>query len=178
MATFPYTFTNKSSQQKVPGYLKNGYKAFAIIRDGDVVGNVWYVTKGNSRLDYVHPRLKWFGINLAVDEVFLFDLFVVPDERVKSTTTYFFVKALELLRDKGFNKAYGDYVADNIPAMWLHRTLGYRERPGIVLKRYFLFESAVPRVAGNVSEVDASKLNRQRCDKRSHHGPVSAKKKS
>jgi GNAT superfamily N-acetyltransferase len=161
-ASFPFTYAYKSRQQKVDGYLDNGFRAFTIIRDSEVVGDIWFATRDKARLDYIHPRLKWFGIKLAQDEVFLFDLFVVPDERGKSITAYFFTKALETLRDRGYKKAYGDYVANNIPAMWLHRTLGYRERPGVVLKRFFLFESAAPLVTRAVSHCDVNRLNWKR----------------
>lgn len=158
-ASFPFTYAHKSRRQRVDEYLANGFSAFAIVRDYEVVGDVWFASADKARLDYVHPRLKWFGINLARDEVFLFDLFVVPDERGKSITTYFFSRALETLRDRGYTKAYGDYVANNLPAMWLHRTLGYRERPGVVLKRYLLFESAAALAPREADTLEVKRLN-------------------
>ena len=156
LTTSSYTYAFKSRQQKAQGYFDNGFKSFAIVIDEEVVGDLWYVTRSDARLDHIHPRLKWFGIELAEDEVFMFDLFVVPDERGKAITTYFFSNALNILHDRGYTKAYGDYVSGNIPAMWLHRILGYKERPGIDMKRYFLYESATPLAPGKVPGVDAN----------------------
>jgi len=35
--------------------------------------------------------------------------------------------ALKALKDKGYERVYGYCTADNLPALWVHRIMGYKE---------------------------------------------------
>jgi hypothetical protein len=46
------------------------------------------------------------------------------------------------LRKKGFKKAYGYFYLKNIPALWMHRTLRWRELKHVRVTRFFIFRKA------------------------------------
>ncbi len=121
-------------------YFRQGYRMIAMVRDGEVVGDVWYVSKQNARHPRVHPHLDWFGIDLRDDGVYMFDMYVDAGKRGGGMTTYFLSRVLQMMRESGVRKSYGCFVSDNIPAMWMHRLSGYRELPRCIVRRFFLYE--------------------------------------
>jgi len=123
-------------------FFDRGWSAFAVVKDDQVIGDVWVAAPGRSRVPYVHPHVDFFGFQLGDHGVYMFDMYVVPDERGKAISTSFLLCALHRLAGRGYHRAYGYFAADNVPALWVHRMLGYEERPRVTLKRYGLFESA------------------------------------
>ncbi|MBE0575221.1 MAG: hypothetical protein IH613_04905 [Desulfuromonadales bacterium] len=142
-----YRYSLKSRYERAGQYFKQGFKTFVLVKGQDIIGDVWYVNKANSRMQCIHPRVKWFGIQMGPDDVYMFDLYMKPNERGGALTTTFMAGVLKLLKDKGFTKAYGDYVVTNIPALWIHRMLGYKEMPVFVVKRYFIYEVGSPGIS-------------------------------
>ena len=116
--------------------------SFAMVRDGVVIGDLWYVSRATSRAPRLHPHLQWFGIDPGPDEVYMFDMQVDPNERGNSLTTWFLTSVLFKLRENGYNKAYGYFAAQNVPALWVHRLIGYEEKPHFVVQRFLLYETA------------------------------------
>ncbi len=112
-----------------------------MVRGEEVVGDVWYVSRQTARHPRVHPHLDWFGIDLKDDEVYMFDMYVDAGKRGGGLTTYFHGSVLQMMRRKGVRTSYGCYVAKNIPAMWMHRLIGYTELPRCIVRRYFLYET-------------------------------------
>jgi len=135
-------YHRRSRFLRAGAFVDRGYRGFAAIKDGRVVADIWG-SFPDSR-GPVHPHVAWFGFDLRDDGVYLFDFHVQADERGKSISTPFLVHVLHSLRDRGYRYAYGYYAADNTPALWFHRMLGYEERPPVTLKRFLLFESAEP----------------------------------
>jgi GNAT superfamily N-acetyltransferase len=130
----------ESRRERAARYFRRGYRNIAMARDGKVVGDVWYVSPGTARTRRIHPHVRWFGLDLRDDEVYMFDMRVHSDERGGGLATYFMGSALRHLREKGVRKAYGYFAAKNTPALWVHRLLGWRERPRFALQRFFLYE--------------------------------------
>jgi GNAT superfamily N-acetyltransferase len=135
-------FPISSRIEKATNYFRQGYRMIAMVRDGQVVGDIWYVCRKMNSLPACHPHLGRFGIYLEDDEVYMFDMFVHDEQRGGGLATYFHCKALQLLRDRGFRKNYGCFDPSYTPAMWMHRILGYRELPRYELRRFFyLYET-------------------------------------
>lgn len=139
-----FEYPLKSRYEKAVRNIKKGFKTFAIVKNNHIMGDIWYVTKSSSKLKIVHPDLKLLGITLGSDEVYLFDMYVTPDERGKAIATSFMGSVLHTLKNRGFNKAYGFFVANNIPALWVHRLLGYKELQRISVKRYLFIQTSKP----------------------------------
>lgn len=138
--TLRYPSRSRLTRRKV--FFNRGYRSFAMIRDGVVIGDVWYVARATSNHSPLHRHLEWFGIELGPRDVYMFDLHVLEEERGNSLTTWFMTSVLALLRDRGYEKAYGYFAAGNMPALWLHRLIGFKERAHVVLHRFLFFESA------------------------------------
>ena len=135
----------RSRRERVERCFRLGYGSFAMVRDGNVIGDLWYVSRATSGAPRLHPHLQWFGIDLGPDEVYMFDMQVDPKERGNSLTTWFLTSVLFRLRDSGYNKAYGYFAAQNVPALWVHRLIGYEEKPHFVVQRFLLYETAHPK---------------------------------
>lgn len=132
----------RSRRERVERCFRLGYRSFAMVRDGVVIGDLWYVTRATSRAPRLHPHLQWFGIDLGADEVYMFDMHVDQKERGNSLTTWFLTSVLCKLRDNGLHMAYGYFAAHNVPALWVHRLIGYEEKPHFVVQRFLLYETA------------------------------------
>lgn len=129
----------KSRRLKRVRNLDRRYRGFGLIRDNEVIGDVWYFDRTGSSGGKNHPDVKRLGIPLADNEVYLFDMYVKPEERGGGLVNFMMWNALRALKERGFVKAYGYYVTGNVPALWVHRTLGYREVSKLKWRKsYFL----------------------------------------
>lgn len=115
------------SKVKARRYFRNGFRGVAAQRDDHVVGSVWSVTRSDSRLRWVHDDLRRLRIRLADDEAYMFDMYIEPEHRGVALSTALFRAAFRSLRARGVAKVKGYYVVDNLPALWMHRVMAYRE---------------------------------------------------
>jgi GNAT superfamily N-acetyltransferase len=138
----------KSRGEKAVINLARGYRYFVLVRDGVAIADLWYVTKESATADGIRKYLRWFGIELGEKEAYMFDLQVSPDARGKAHATYFLASVLHRMQEKGFSRVYGYFDAHNIPALWVHRLLGYKERPRLLVKKLFVYERATLDVHG------------------------------
>jgi GNAT superfamily N-acetyltransferase len=136
----------KSRSERVARYVKKGYQSFCLVKNRQIIGDLWYVPRSSARTEVLHPCLRWFGITLSDDEVYMFDMYMAPDFRGDGITTFFMNSTLHLLRKKGFNRAYGYFANHNISALWVHRIIGWQELEHFEVKRFFLHETAKPKV--------------------------------
>jgi len=134
-----------SRKARASRYFRKGYRSFALVKEGEVLGDLWYVSKKDARAKVVHPHVDWFGIDLRDDDVYMFDMYFTPDGRGQALSTYFMNSVLHKLRESGYQNAYGYFASHNIPALWVHRLVGFRELPRFALRRYFLFETCKPK---------------------------------
>lgn len=120
-------FHLKSRYLKMLKNLDKGYQGFAIVKGDEVIGDIWYVSLTQSKTVMKYPDLKLLNIHLNEKDVYMFDMYLKPEERGGGMVNFLLSGALNALKNKGFLKVYGYYTADNIPALWVHRTLGYQE---------------------------------------------------
>jgi hypothetical protein len=64
-------------------------------------------------------------------------MFIKPEERGNALAAPLLTASLYSLKEKGFVRAYGNYMKGNIPALWMHRLMKYDERPAVSVKRFF-----------------------------------------
>lgn len=131
------TYPLRSRQLKLRNNLINGYQTFAVTKNSEVLGDLWYVGRNNLEEKCSHPDLKWLNLKLAPKEAYLFDMYIDPQKRGGGLVNYLFSRSLEALKTQGFAKVYGFYEADNFPALWMHRTMGYEEIERLKLKKLF-----------------------------------------
>jgi len=135
---YKLTYSMKNRYLKTLHYFDKGYKAFAIIRNNEVIGDLWYTTSSNSKQSFIHPDLKWLNIDLGEKDVYTFDIYIKQEERGNRISITFWTFVCNALQRKGFEKVCGYVWADNIPALWLYRMLRWKELKRVKMWR-FLF---------------------------------------
>jgi len=116
-----------SRRLKVLYNTRSGYYAFAVVSNGEIIGDIWCATPRSVKTDPIHPDLPWLGITCGRNEAYMFDMYVIPDSRGKVITSFLLGNALNRLKEDGFDKVYGFYEKSNLPALWTHRLFGYAE---------------------------------------------------
>ncbi len=131
----------KSRSRKAKYNSKKGYGALVLIKDGKIIGDIWFTAKTNDKLKYNlnHSDLKLLGIELRKGEAYAFDMYVAESERGKDLSTRFMASAMNYLKEMGITRVYGYYLKNNIPALWIHKLIGFKELPEVLLSRFFLF---------------------------------------
>lgn len=135
-------FPVKSRRLQVKTNLRKGYKMFALIKQGRMIGDIWF-TQVDDKRRAPHRDLKIFKMDLGPSEAYAFDLYVLKEERGKDLTTSFMTNALREMRALGLTRVYGCYMAKNVPALWIHRLIGYKELPRVKVRNFLGYRTAV-----------------------------------
>lgn len=133
----------KSRGLQVKKNLRKGYRSFVIIKQDKIIGDIWF-TRANATNRRPHKDLEVLGIDLGPQDAYAFDLYVSKQERGKDLTTSFMTNALRELRSQGVSRVYGYYRVKNIPALWIHRLIGYKEMPKVRIRNFLWFRTSLP----------------------------------
>jgi GNAT superfamily N-acetyltransferase len=137
-----YTYRIKSRFLKAKKNITKGYRAFAIVHDDLIIGDIWFVSRKASRHHRLHKDVDLLRLNPGPDDVYMFDMFIDPVERGKNIAVLLMGCSLARLRELGFLKAFGYFEAKNIPALWVHRTLKFTELNRVFISRYLFFRTS------------------------------------
>ena len=130
---------SKVRYMKALRYLKKGYSGYGIVRDNEVIGDIWCFTC--NKPPEIHPDVVFFNIKCAPNECYLFDMYMSPLERGnRNIATYLERVVLRNLSKKGYEKAYGYVWADNVPALWVHRIIKWKEKRRLKINRFLGFK--------------------------------------
>lgn len=130
-------FVEPSRRYKAIRNLKRGLRGFSLIKDSKVVGDMWCIAPTEANKPVRHPDLEMLGIHAKENEVYAFDMLIDPSFRGKNLAVPI-QRALQLaLKAEGYTRFYGFYWQDNIPAMWMHRSLKFKELPKRWVSRFF-----------------------------------------
>jgi len=130
--------------RKARYYLGKGWGGYAHLKGKSVLGDLWYAPIPDGPDEPVHPDVAWLGIRAEGKAVYTFDMFLHPDERGNNLAFHLQRAALQDLRRKGFDRAYGFYWADNIAALWMHRTLRWKPLKRRQSDRFFFYRRSRP----------------------------------
>jgi GNAT superfamily N-acetyltransferase len=144
-AVEPMIKTN-SRRLKVGHNTQSGFYAFAVVSNGEIIGDIWCATPREVKTEPIHSDLPWLGITCGKNDAYMFDMYVVPDSRGKVVTSYLLGGALAHLKQAGFDKVYGFYEKNNLPALWTHRLFGYSELGKRKSFRFLFFKKTEPLV--------------------------------
>jgi GNAT superfamily N-acetyltransferase len=117
--------------------LKRGWCGFAITKDSTVVGDVWCVKPGKDGKRISHSDLKMLGIICEEGDAYAFDMFIAPEFRGKNLAVPLQKSLQATLKMEGCQRVYGNYWNDNLPALWMHRMLKFKELPKRRISRFF-----------------------------------------
>jgi GNAT superfamily N-acetyltransferase len=132
------TYPIKNRHLKAEYYLKTGYRGFAMVNAGAVSGDIWCAVSTDQRYGLMHPDESWLNIRCEKSEAYTFDMYLNPEKRGSNLAAALQNGALHELRNQGFTKAYGFFWADNIAALWVHRTLRWKELKRVKASRFIL----------------------------------------
>ena len=131
-----------SRRLKQSYHTRSGYYAYAVVSNGEIIGDIWCATPERVGRDPIHSDLTWLGIECGEKEAYMFDMYVVPKHRGKVVTGFLLGNALGHLKKSGFDRAYGFYDQGNLPALWIHRLFGYTELEKRRVRRVLLYKSS------------------------------------
>ena len=138
-----------SRKLKVIHNTRSGFYAYAVVSNGEIIGDIWCATPRESKSDPIHPDLPWLGITCGKNDAYMFDMYVAPDSRGKVITSYLLGSALHHLKEAGFDKVYGFYEKSNLPALWTHRLFGYCELAKRKSFRFLFYKKTEPVTSGD-----------------------------
>lgn len=116
-----------SRRLKETHHTRSGYYAYAVVSNGEIIGDIWCATPDHVNRSPIHPDLTWLGIECGEHDAYMYDMYVAPKYRGKVVTGFLLGNALAHLKESGFERVYGFYEKNNLPALWVHRLFGYAE---------------------------------------------------
>lgn len=138
LKTQKWSFAVPSRGIKAYRNLKRGLRGFAVAKGSVILGDVWCVMPNGVKNIAQHPDLEMLGITCKPDEAYGMDMLISSDHRGQNLATPLQRYMHSVLKSEGYAKMYGYYWNDNIPAMWMHRMLHFKELPKRKVSR-FLF---------------------------------------
>jgi hypothetical protein len=133
-----YFYQVKSRSLKMQHNVDKGFRAFAAVSGKTIVGDIWYTTSETTRHSHLHEDMDLLFVTPGPKDVYMFDMFVDPIHRGNSTALFLMKNALFQLAVKGYEKVFGYVDAKNIPAIWIHRVLNFKELDRVLISRYFI----------------------------------------
>ena len=136
-----WAFAVQSRAIKAHSKLKRGIRGFAFVSGQMVIGDVWCITPPIGQ-SISHPEFRILGLTSAAHEAFAFDMLIDPKYRGKNLAAPLQRSLQHALKKEGFLKVYGSYYDDNLPALWMHRMLKFKELPKRKVTRFFFYSKA------------------------------------
>lgn len=84
-----------------------------------------------------HSDLKMLGIACEEGDAYAFDMLIAPKYRGKNLAVPLQKSLQATLKKEGCQRVYGFYWDDNLPALWMHRMLKFKELPKKRISRFF-----------------------------------------
>lgn len=110
--------------------LHDGCTGMVAFRDDELVGYYWWVDADTGR-DHRDLTRLGLGIELAADEVYGFDFFILAEHRGGGGAVEFLHAVESGLHELGYERLWGYVDAANRPARWLYTMRGYRPVRGV-----------------------------------------------
>lgn len=132
-----WRYATASRGIKAEHYLQQGRRNFAIAHGNLIVADIWCEPPCTETRRVRHPDLKLFGFDCHPGETYAFDAFIDPAYRGHNLAAPLQRFLQQTLKREGCTKVYGNYYDDNIPAMWMHRMLRFKELPKRQVSRFF-----------------------------------------
>jgi GNAT superfamily N-acetyltransferase len=144
LCTVNWTFKVASRYFKACRNLKKGWRCLALANDSIVLGDIWCISQCKVGNTHIHTDLSLLGITCKVHEAYAFDMYIDTAYRGKNLAVFLQRFLQSTLKTEGYEKVYGFYWTDNVPALWMHRMLKFKELPKQRLSRFFFLQRAQP----------------------------------
>ncbi|MBL8062688.1 MAG: hypothetical protein JNK32_06690 [Anaerolineales bacterium] len=134
-----WIFSTASRGVKASRNIKKGWRGFALVMKNQVVGDVWCVIPCGEGIPIHHSDLGMLGIPCGKKDAYAFDMYISPEHRGENLAAPFHRSLHNLLRTEGCSKVYGFYWDDNLPALWMHRIMKFKELPKRQVTRFLFY---------------------------------------
>lgn len=135
-------YPDKERYKSAMDHLKHGCHGVAIVSGNEVCGDIWYASEDSYKKGIVHPDLKWLKLKCGEKDVYAFDMYLNSAKRGKNLANLLQNGALHEIRKRGYHKVFGYYWLDNFPALWVHRSLKWKELKKVKVNRFLWFYSS------------------------------------
>lgn len=122
--------------------LAQGAQGFVAEDAGEAIGYVFFVLGSDDPTEVVHADLHWLPLRPTKGEVYTFDYWLA--EAARGRGNLFARSVQQAQHEMGYSASYGYVEATNTSALWLYRTIGWKE-VGRVLEH---------RILGKLSVID------------------------
>jgi GNAT superfamily N-acetyltransferase len=133
-------YAGKDPLRTVNEYLDNNCNGLIAKLNGEIIGHIWW---GNNKMksNFTNIMSKFYTkeIKLAPSETYGFDFFITPKYRGGGHAIEMMNHFFSFLRDLGYERTFGCVPADNLPARWTYKVVGYEEIKTVKVRRFFLF---------------------------------------
>lgn len=136
------TFSVPSRGLKASRNLKRGWRGFALIQGNQVIGDIWCVTPSQKGHPVIHSDIAMLGITCGDKDAYAFDMQISTAHRGQNLAAPFQRALQATLKTEGWHKVYGYYWDDNLPALWVHRMLKFKELPKREVSRFLFYQKA------------------------------------
>jgi len=127
---------------------QQGMRGFVAEDQGQIVGYVFWVPGSDDPNKAVHPDLEWLPMQPTSKEVYTFDYWIASEHRGRGNLFARFVQQAH--HDLGYEVSFGYVDAVNTAALWLYRTVGWREVGRItehkILRKLAIVEDRLYRI--------------------------------
>jgi GNAT superfamily N-acetyltransferase len=132
---------------RIQSYLVKGYQGYMLMNNNDFLGYIWYspITTGGAGI--VHPDARHIDVSHNKPSAYMFSMYLRPDKRGGNMGAYIYSSLLDLLKNKGFEKAYAVYDIKNIPALWVNRVLRFKEIGRLKISQVICYKFVVKQPA-------------------------------
>lgn len=139
--------------------LRQGVGGFVAEDGGEAVGYVFFVQGSDDPTEVVHADLHWLPLRPQKTEVYTFDYWLSSAARGRG---HVFARAVQDAQHQlGYTASYGYVEAANTSALWLYRTVGWKElgrvsehrllrRISVIEDRVYLVRAFDRRLLGRV----------------------------
>lgn len=134
-----WKFPVPSRAVKASRNIKRGLRGFALVHDTTVVGDLWCLCHKVNGANVSCPDFKMLDIVCREREAYAFDMYIDPTYRGKNLAVPLQRSLQHTLKSEGYKKVYGSYYEDNLPALWMHRMLKFKEYPRRKVFRFFFY---------------------------------------
>jgi len=134
-----FTYAIPSRYYKALRNLKKGFRNFAILTCGVVVGDVWSTATEPCGKPYPHGDAYITGLCCEEWEIYAFDMAIESSFRGKNLAVPLQRFLQSTLKGEGYKKVYGYYWEDNLSALWMHRLLKFKEYPKRQVTRVLMY---------------------------------------
>jgi GNAT superfamily N-acetyltransferase len=152
LRTGKWIFSVRSRGVKALLKINKRIRGFALVRGTTVVADLWCVFSSGDGKPVSHPDLKMLGITCGKGEAYTFDMLIDPAYRGKNLAGCLQRSLHKILKEEGYLKVYGSFYNDNVPALWMHRMLKFRELPKMRVSRFFFLARGKKILPGGVNK--------------------------